>query len=213
MYKEQTRGLYVKFTDLKPEYGLFYLVNRDSQDTCSDSDSLSSSLGKKQLSSSCTPGADTPQRKISRDELLLLTQEAQATALEATVSTPPPASSSTDLTSICKGSPDLTHSSALTESQSLTFHPAIKVAAYNGMLEKSYSLGQLPAGGMPPEGRYTSLSSLAMDGKTSKEAKQILSPSSTPDSDNPEKKRSKIKSLFKKSKKQWRKVDKNKWRH
>lgn len=167
-------------------------------------------MGRKQLSSSCTQGADTPQRKISRDELLLLAQEAQATALEATISSPPPASSSIDPTSICKGSPDLTRSSTIPESQSLTFHPASKVAAYNGMLEKSYSLGQLPAGGTPPEGRYTSLSSLDMDGKTSKEAKQLLSSSSPPDScDNPEKKRSKIKSLFKKSKKQWRKVEEN----
>lgn len=167
-------------------------------------------MGRKQLSSSCTQGADTPQRKISRDELLLLAQEAQATALEATISSPPPASSSIDPTSICKGSPDLTRSSTIPESQSLTFHPASKVAAYNGMLEKSYSLGQLPAGGTPPEGRYTSLSSLDMDGKTSKEAKQLPSSSSPPDScDNPEKKRSKIKSLFKKSKKQWRKVEEN----
>lgn len=191
-------------------YGLFCLAYRDSQDTCSDSDSVSSSLGRKQLSSPCTQGADTPQRKISRDEFLLLAQEAQATALEATTSSPPPASSYIDTTSIRKGSPDLTRTSAIPESQSLTFHPATKVTAYNGMLEKSYSLGQLPAGGTPPEGRYTSLSSLDMDGKTNKEAKQLLSSTSPPDScDNPEKKRSKIKSLFKKSKKQWRKVEEN----
>lgn len=162
-------------------------------------------MGRKQLSSSCTQGADTPQRKISRDEFLLLAQEAQATALEATLSSTPSVSSSIDPTLIRKGSPDLTRSSAIPESQSLTFHSATKVAAYNGMLEKSYSLGQLPAGGTPPEGRYISLSSLDMDGKTGKEAKQLLSSSSPPDScDNPEKKRSKIKSLFKKSKKQWR---------
>lgn len=154
------------------------------------------------MSSSCTQGSETPKRKISRDELLLLAQEAQATVLEATISSLP-ASSSIDTTSIHKDFPDLTRSSAIPESQSLTFHPATKVAAYNGMLEKSYSLGQLPAGGTPPEGRYTSLSSLDMEGKTSKEAKQLLSSSSPPDScDNPEKKRSKIKSLFKKSKKQ-----------
>lgn len=159
-------------------------------------------MGRKQLPSSCSQGADTPQRKISREEFLLLAQEAQATALEATFSSTPPASSSIDPTSIRKGSPELIRSSVIPESQSLTFHPATKVAAYNGMLEKSYSLGQLPAGGTPPEGRYTSLSSLDMDGKTSKEAKS----SSPLDScDNPEKKRSKIKSLFKKSKKQWSK--------
>lgn len=158
------------------------------------------------MSSSCTQGADTPQRKISRDEFILLAQEVQATALEATVSSPHPASSSIDPTLIRKGSPVLTRSSVIPESQSLTFHPATKVAAYNGMLEKSYSLGQLPAGGTPPEGRYTSLSSLDMDGKTSKEVKS----SGPPDScDNPEKKRSKIKSLFKKSKKQWRKGEEN----
>ncbi|KAF7706448.1 stromal interaction molecule 2 [Silurus meridionalis] len=184
---------------------IFFTIDtkRDSQDTCSDSDSISSSLGRKQMSSSCTQGADTPQRKISRDELLLLAQEAQATVLEAAISSQPPAPSSIDPTSIRKGSPDLTRSSTIPESQSLTFHPVTKVAAYNGMLEKSFSLGQLPAGGTPPEGRYTSLSALDMDGKASKEAKQPLSSASPPDScDNPEKKRSKIKSLFKKSKKQ-----------
>lgn len=190
---------------------IFFTVDtkRDSQDTCSDSDSLSSSVGRRQLSSSCTQGAETPQRKISRDELLLLAQEAQAIALEAAISLSLPASSSVDPTVIRKDSPDLTRSSNIPESQSLTFHTATTMAAYNGMLEKSYSLGQLPASGTPPEGRYTSLSSLDMEGKTNKEAKQLLSSSPSDSCDQPEKKRSKIKSLFKKSKKQWRKREEN----
>ncbi|XP_036452051.1 stromal interaction molecule 2 isoform X2 [Colossoma macropomum] len=178
---------------------IFFTVDRkgDSQDTCSDSDSLSSSLGRKQLSSPGTVGADTPPRKISREELLLLAQEAQAVTLDIS---PPPSSSSADSISVRKGSPDLTRSSAIPESQSLTFHPGTKTAAYNGMLEKSYSLGQLPAGGTPPEGRYPSISSLDTKEKASKQAKPLHSPSS-PDSDNGEKKRTKIKNIFKKSKK------------
>ncbi|XP_072543717.1 stromal interaction molecule 2 [Salminus brasiliensis] len=178
---------------------IFFTADRkgDSQDTCSDSDSLSSSVGRKQFSSPSALGAETPQRKISRDELLLLAQEAQPVTSDIS----PLLSSSVDSASVRKGSPDLTRSSAIPESQSLTFHPGTKTAAYNGMLEKSYSLGQLPAGGTPPEGRYPSISSLDTKGKPSKEAKHLHSVSS-PDSENGEKKRTKIKNIFKKSKKQ-----------
>lgn len=153
------------------------------------------------MNSSCPPDAETPQRKISREELLLLAQDSQATPLD--FSSAMSLSSSDTFTSIRKGSPDLTRSVTIPESQSLTFQPATKVAAYNGMLEKSYSLGQLPAGGTLTEGHNTSLSSLDVDVKMSKEARQLVSSSSPSDScDTSEKKRLKIKSLFKKSKKQ-----------
>lgn len=180
---------------------IFFTVERkgDTQDTYSDTDSLSSSLGRKQFSciqSTCVTGTDTPPRKISREEFLLLTQEAQAAAMETLPSSSP--SSPLDSSSIHKGSPDLTRS-VLPESQSLTFHPGTKAVAYNGILEKSYSLGQLSAGGTPSEGLYPSISSLDTEGKAIKEPKQLHS--SQDSCDNGEKKRSKIKSLFKKSKK------------
>ncbi len=185
---------------------LMFRSHRDPQDTCSDSDSLSSSLGRKQFSgpsvqSTCVTGTDTPPRKISREELLLLVQEAQTVTMETL---PPSTSSSSypfDSSSVHKGSPDLTHSSVLPESQSLTFHPGTKAVAYNGILEKSYSMGQLPAGGTPPEGHYPSISSLDIESKSIKEPKQLQPTSSQDSCDNGEKKRSKIKSLFKKSKK------------
>uniref|UniRef100_A0A8C1GHK7 Stromal interaction molecule 2b n=1 Tax=Cyprinus carpio TaxID=7962 RepID=A0A8C1GHK7_CYPCA len=185
---------------------IFFTVERKGYDTCSDSDSLSSSLGRKQSSgpsvqSTGVTGTDTPPRKISREELLLLVQEAQTVTME----TLPPSTSSPstplDSSSVHKGSPDLTHSSILPESQSLTFHPGTKAVAYNGILEKSYSMGQLPAGGTPPEGHYPSISSLHIESKSVKEPKQLQPTSSQDSCDNGEKKRSKIKSLFKKSKK------------
>ncbi|XP_030634991.1 stromal interaction molecule 2 [Chanos chanos] len=177
---------------------IFFTVDKkgDTQDTCSDSDSLSSSQSRKQFSSSCATGAETPQRKISREEFLLLTQEAQLVTMDTSPTAAPEASAKPQ-----KGSPDLTR--AIPESQSLTFQPNPKV--YNGVLEKSYSLGQLPASGPVPEPRYPSLSSLDTEGKMSKEAK-LQSTSSQDSCDGSEKKRikngSKIKNLFKKSKKE-----------
>uniref|UniRef100_A0A671NGG8 Stromal interaction molecule 2-like n=1 Tax=Sinocyclocheilus anshuiensis TaxID=1608454 RepID=A0A671NGG8_9TELE len=144
---------------------------------------------------------ETPPRKISREELLLLAQEAQAIAMETLPSSTSSPSSPLDSSSIHKGSPDLTHSSVFPESQSLTFHPGTKAVAYNGILEKSYSMGQLPASGTPPEGHYPSISSLDIESKSIKEPKQLQPTSSQDFCDNAEKKRSKIKSLFKKSKK------------
>lgn len=182
-----------------------FLFHRDPQDTCSDTDSLSSSLGRKQFSgpavqSTCVTGTETPPRKISREEFLLL--EAQALALETIM---PPSTSSPssplDSSSVHKGSPDLTRSSDFPESQSLTFHSSTRAVAYNGILEKSYSMGQLPASGTPLEGHYPSISSLDIESKAIKESKQLQSSSPQDSCDNGEKKRSKIKSLFKKSKK------------
>ncbi|XP_073762946.1 stromal interaction molecule 2 isoform X1 [Danio rerio] len=189
------------------EEHIFFTVERkgDPQDTCSDSDSLSSSLGRKQFSgpavqSTCVTGTETPPRKISREEFYPL--EAQALALETIM---PPSTSSPssfhDSSSVHKGSPDLTRSSDFPEYQNLTFHPSTRVVAYNGILEKSYSMGQLPASGTPLEGHYPSISSLDIESKAIKESKQLQTTSPQDSCDNGEKKRSKIKSLFKKSKK------------
>ncbi|KAL6118533.1 stim2 [Pungitius sinensis] len=105
-----------------------------------------------------------------------------------------------------KGSPDLTR--AIPESQSLTFSqgsatPASGKGAYNGVLEKSYSFGQLPAGMLPHVGRHPSLTSLDSEGRSVGREHKLQSTSSQDSSDNGEKiKRSssKIKSLFKKKK-------------
>ncbi|XP_028830099.1 stromal interaction molecule 2 isoform X2 [Denticeps clupeoides] len=176
------------------EEHIFFTTDKkgESQDTCSDSDSLSSSQGRKQLPSPSSTGMETPQRKTSREELLLLSQEAQSSALDALSGYPPTPASTPGQ----RGSPDLTH--AIPESQSMTFPPGTKV--YNGILEKSYSLNQLPASGAPADGRFPSLTSLDTEVvKVPREAK--LQHTSSQDScDNGEKKRSKIKSLFKKKK-------------
>ncbi|XP_055067200.2 stromal interaction molecule 2 [Misgurnus anguillicaudatus] len=187
------------------EEHIFFTAERkgDTQDTYSDSDSFGSSLSRKFsttcIQSTCAAGTDTPPRKISREELLLLAQEAQVSAMETLPSSSSSPSSPLDSSSVHKGSPDLTRSSVFPESQSLTFHPGTKAMAYNGILEKSYSMGQLPAGGTPSEGLYPSISSLDVEGKAIKEPKQLQS--SQDSCDNGEKKRSKIKSLFRKSKK------------
>nr|XP_055067200.1 stromal interaction molecule 2 [Misgurnus anguillicaudatus] len=187
------------------EEHIFFTAERkgDTQDTYSDSDSFGSSLSRKFsttcIQSTCAAGTDTPPRKISREELLLLAQEAQVSAMETLPSSSSSPSSPLDSSSVHKGSPDLTRSSVFPESQSLTFHPGTKAMAYNGILEKSYSMGQLPAGGTPSEGLYPSISSLDIEGKAIKEPKQLQS--SQDSCDNGEKKRSKIKSLFRKSKK------------
>lgn len=157
-------------------------LSRDSQDTCSDTESLSSSSGRR------TGGQETPSRKISREEAL--GQEQQA--LDSRVA----------LELAHKGSPDLTR--ALTESQSMTFNPMSKVV-YNGILEKSYSLNQLPASPPPgSEARYPSLGGLDDQVKVAKEKMQSMSMSSQESCENCDKLKrsssSKIKSLFKKKK-------------
>ncbi|XP_063042695.1 stromal interaction molecule 2 isoform X2 [Engraulis encrasicolus] len=272
---------------------IFFSAERkgESQDTCSDSDSLNSSQGRKMHGGPCSSGQDTPQRKISREEMMVLCQDihqisaavvAAAAASAATSSTsslstsvppepspsppPPPAPPVPSpihtpphhhhhpqhhshshghshhahtlphqhqhhphhATSTHKGSPDLTH--AIPESQSLTFHPGGSASStstklHNGILEKSYSMGQLPAsavvaasaaaaaaagtggaGGSSSDvvsvsARHPSLCSLDSEATRSyKEAKMLHSSSSQDSCDNGEKKRSKIKSLFKKKK-------------
>ncbi|XP_068163973.1 stromal interaction molecule 2 [Antennarius striatus] len=106
-----------------------------------------------------------------------------------------------------RGSPDLTR--VLPESQSATFSQGGGAASqkgrgsYNGVLEKSYSFGQLPASMLPHMGRYPSLTSLDSEGRSVGRESKLQSTSSQDSSDNGEKiKRSssKIKSLFKKKK-------------
>ncbi|XP_034413236.1 stromal interaction molecule 2 isoform X3 [Cyclopterus lumpus] len=206
-----------------------------AQDCSSDTDSLNSSLGRKQLHNPCTPCSETPYRRISREELLLLSQSAELPASSSAThtsssssslrdSTPPPALPPTPAGTPSgppstspspalehrpfahKGSPDITR--VIPESQSLTFSqgnvtsPSGK-GMYNGILEKSYSFGQLPASMLPIAGRYPSLTSLDSEGRSVGREHKLQSTSSQDSSDNGEKiKRSssKIKSLFKKKK-------------
>ncbi|XP_056156336.1 stromal interaction molecule 2 [Lampris incognitus] len=210
------------------------------QESCSDTDSLNSSMGRKQLHGTGTPGVEAPYRKISREELLLLSQcqeppagglpsPSTTTTLPTATSsgslrdtTPPPAASSggppSSNTSPSpaqehhpsgnKGSPDLTR--IIPEStHSVPFPPGRPVPVgkgmYNGILEKSYSFGQLPASMLPSGSvrRYPSLTSLDLEGRSAGKEQKLQSASSQDSSDNGEKiKRSssKIRSLFKKKK-------------
>ncbi|MEQ2298287.1 hypothetical protein AMECASPLE_003640 [Ameca splendens] len=201
------------------------------QDGSSDTDSLSSTIGRKQLHSHCAPGPETPYRRISREELLLLGQSSperpgsthttsSSSSSSLRDSTPPPmptpATTPSGPTSPSpalehhpfaqKGSPDLT--CIMPESQSM---PLSQVSAtsptgkgvYNGILEKSYSYGQLPASMLPNVGRHPSLTSLDSEGRSVGRDYKLHSTSSQDSCDNGEKiKRSssKIKSLFKKKK-------------
>ncbi|XP_029932178.1 stromal interaction molecule 2 isoform X2 [Myripristis murdjan] len=212
-------------------------------ESCSDTDSLNSSVGRKQLQST-----ETPYRKISREELLLFSQcqelpaSAPATAATSsssssssttthtsssslrdstppplpptpatTPSSPPSTSPSPALehhTFAHKGSPDLTR--IIPESQSIPFSQGHATTPTgkgmnNGILEKSYSFGQLPASMLPGGGvgRYPSLTSLDSEGRSVGKEYKLQSTSSQDSSDNGERiKRSssKIKSLFKKKK-------------
>ncbi|XP_037614510.1 stromal interaction molecule 2 isoform X2 [Sebastes umbrosus] len=209
----------------------------DSVQECgSDTDSLNSSMSRKQLHNPCTPGSDTPYRKISREEMMLFSPELPASTTSTSTthtssssssslrdSTPPPlpptpATTPTGPPSTSpspalehhpfaqhRGSPDLTR---LPESQSVTFSQGSATSptgkgVYNGILEKSYSYGQLPASMLPNVGRYPSLTSLDSEGRSVGREHKLQSTSSQDSSDNGEKiKRSssKIKSLFKKKK-------------
>ncbi|XP_028420284.1 stromal interaction molecule 2 isoform X2 [Perca flavescens] len=206
-----------------------------AQEGSSDTDSLNSSMGRKQLHNPCTPGSDTLYRKISREELLLFSQSSELSASNPATSHTSSSSSSSSLrdstpppptpaptpsgppstspspalehhTFAQRGSPDLTR--IIPESQSLTFSQGSVTSPtgkgmYNGILEKSYSYGQLPASMLPNVGRNTSLTSLDSEGRSVGRETKLQSTSSQDSSDNGEKiKRSssKIKSLFKKKK-------------
>ncbi|XP_058481362.1 stromal interaction molecule 2 isoform X1 [Solea solea] len=206
-----------------------------AQEGCSDTDSLNSSTGRKQLQNADTPGLETPYRKISREELLLFSQNPELPASIHTTttssssssgslrdSTPPPLPPTPATTPsgppstspspalehhsfAHRGSPDLT--SMIPESKSAIFSQGNVITSqkgkgtYNGMLEKSYSYGQLPASMLPNVGRFPSLTSLDSEGRSAGREYKLQSTSSQDSSDNGEKKRSsKLKSLFKKKK-------------
>ncbi|XP_020484864.2 stromal interaction molecule 2 isoform X2 [Labrus bergylta] len=203
-----------------------------AQEGSSDTDSLSSSMGRKQLHNT-----DAPYRKISREELLLFSQTTELPASTPATSSSTHTSSSSSLRDSTppplpptpattpsgppstspspalehhsfahSGSPDLTR--IIPESQSATFSQGSATSptgkgVYNGILEKSYSFGQLPASMLPNVGRYPSLTSLDSEGRSVGREYKLQSTSSQDSSDNGEKMKrssSKIKSLFKKKK-------------
>ncbi|KAM9836360.1 stromal interaction molecule 2 [Aulostomus maculatus] len=233
MFSSDRRG-YVAVVGM-PRNGFTVWTHRDSlQDGSSDTDSLSSSLGRKQLHSPCTPGSDTAYRKISRDESLLFNQTSEVPASTSATSstttsdssslrdsTPPPllptpattpsGPPSTSPSPALEhhvfahtGSPDLTR--IIPESYSVPQGNATSPTGkgvYNGILEKSYSFGQLPASMLPNVGRNPSITSLDSEGRSVGREHKLQSTSSQDSSDNGEKiKRSssKLKSLFKKKK-------------
>ncbi|XP_076016117.1 stromal interaction molecule 2 isoform X2 [Genypterus blacodes] len=105
-----------------------------------------------------------------------------------------------------RGSPDLTRimpeSHSKPYSQGHVSTPTGK-GVYNGILEKSYSFGQLPASMLPSVGRFPSLTSLDSEGRSVGRDNKLQSTSSQDSSDNGEKLKrssSKIKNLFKKKK-------------
>lgn len=160
--------------------------SREVPDTASECDSLNSSIGRKQSPPSSLEIYQTlsPQ-KISRDEL---SQEGSSRG------------DSPVTADISRGSPDCV---GLTETKSMIFSPASKV--YNGILEKSCSMNQLPSGIPVPKPHHTSCSSAGNDSKPVQEVPNVARISSiTRDlchNGEKSKKPSKIKSLFKKKSK------------
>ncbi|XP_046904879.1 LOW QUALITY PROTEIN: stromal interaction molecule 2 [Hypomesus transpacificus] len=201
------------------EEHLFFNVERKgdcTQDTFSDTDSISSSMGsrKQQYPGPCSAGQETQYRRISREEMLIYSQDPSLGSGNSPAclrdSTPPPSTNPSPAlehqSHSHKGSPDLTRT-LLPESQSMPFGGGVQQAgmgAYNGILEKSYSMGQLPAGMGPVAGRYPSLTSLDSEGRSMGKEHKLQSTSSQDSSDNGSEKfrrsSSKIKSLFKKKK-------------
>uniref|UniRef100_A0A6I8NYU1 Stromal interaction molecule 2 n=1 Tax=Ornithorhynchus anatinus TaxID=9258 RepID=A0A6I8NYU1_ORNAN len=155
-------------------------------DTASESDSLNSSIGRKQSPPSSLEMYHTMSpRKISRDELSLEESSRGDSPVTADIS---------------RGSPDCV---GLTETKSMIFSPASKV--YNGILEKSCSMNQLSSGGSVPKPRHTSSSSTGSESKPALEPTHVPRISSIPQdlcqNGEKSKKPSKIKSLFKKKSK------------
>ncbi|XP_023651912.1 stromal interaction molecule 2 isoform X1 [Paramormyrops kingsleyae] len=153
----------------------------DTPDTHSDCNSISSTTGWRPFHPSSSGGQDTPMRRISREEHL---------SLELDLSTMPDRP--------LKGSPDLTR---ITEPPGAPLCPLGKVV-YNGILEKSYSLGQLPSAPPAPGERFMSAASLDTELKVSRDDKLQRQPSqdSSENGDKLKRSSSKIKSLFKKKK-------------
>uniref|UniRef100_A0A1A8BVE6 Stromal interaction molecule 2 n=4 Tax=Nothobranchius TaxID=28779 RepID=A0A1A8BVE6_NOTKA len=188
-----------------------------AQDGGSDSDSLNSSFSRKPLYSPCAPGAETPYRRISREELLLFIQSPERPGSTHTTSsssnsslrdsTPPPmpptpatTPSSPPSTSPSpalehhvfaqSNSPDLTR--VMSEPQSVPLPqggapPQTGKGMYNGILEKSYSYSQLPATMLAHAGRHPSLTSLDSEGRSVGRDYKLQSTSSQDSSDNGEK--------------------------
>lgn len=186
-------------------------------ESISDTDSLISSMSRKQYQCPCSVGSETPYRKISREELMLYSQSPEPLASSPTSSssrdsTPPPVTTPSGPPSTSpspalehhpfthSASPDIT--CIIPESQSAPPVSSGK-GLYNGILEKSYSFSQLPPSMLPAVGRYPSLTSLDSEGRSMGREYKLPSTSSQDSCDNVEKiKRSssKIKSLFKKKK-------------
>ncbi|KAM9717325.1 stromal interaction molecule 2 isoform 2-T2 [Menidia menidia] len=176
----------------------------------SDSDSLGSSLGRRAPPPPGTPGAEAPPyRRISREEAAAAacghTPSNSSSSGSLRDSTPPPLPPPAPATSPSpapehrpfaqKGSPDLTRVAPAP--------PPPGKSLYNGLLEKSYSYGQLPAAMLPAAGRQPSLSSLDSEGRSLGREHKLQSTSSQDSSDNGERTKrssSKIKNLFKKKK-------------
>uniref|UniRef100_A0A6J0SM42 Stromal interaction molecule 2 isoform X1 n=1 Tax=Pogona vitticeps TaxID=103695 RepID=A0A6J0SM42_9SAUR len=171
------------------EEAIYFTADKqwDAQDAISECDSFNSSVGRKQSPpSSLEIYQPLSPQKISREELSL---EESSTGDSSSVTA-----------DISRGSPDCV---GMTETKSMIFSPASKV--YNGILEKSCSMHQLPSGVPIPKPRHTSCSSTSSESKAAHEpsAAPRISSTSQDFSQNGEryKKSSKIKSLFKKKSK------------
>ncbi|XP_064419538.1 stromal interaction molecule 2 isoform X2 [Latimeria chalumnae] len=169
------------------EDAIYFNVEKkwETQDTGSDCDSLSSSAGKKQSFLSGLEGQQTPSQKVSREELSL----DELSTMDSPMSV-----------DSMQSSPD---SLSASETKSMIFSPASKV--YNGILEKSCSMGQLSSGIPSMQNRQPSLTSIGPESKIVKEPQSLAKLNSMPQDlcQNGEKgkKPSKLKSLFKKKSK------------
>uniref|UniRef100_A0A1B8XV83 STIM1/2 Orai1-activating region domain-containing protein n=1 Tax=Xenopus tropicalis TaxID=8364 RepID=A0A1B8XV83_XENTR len=163
------------------EDAIYFIAEKQwgTQDTGSECDSLSSSVGRRQSSFEVQ---QVNARKISREE----------TSCEESLSGDSPSAAEAP-----KACPDAT---GLSESQSMVFSPASKV--YNGILEKSCSMHQL-SGILPsPKPPLPSFPSNANDSKPVQEVHGISVVKTTPlelsQNGEKNKKQSKIKVLLKK---------------
>ncbi|XP_077399854.1 stromal interaction molecule 2 isoform X2 [Vanacampus margaritifer] len=189
------------------EYVMFSSDRRGdaAQESSPDTDTPNSSMGRKPPH---FVSLETPYRKISREEMLLFNQSPEFPASTSVTSnsrdsTPPPLPPTPATTP--SGPPSTSPSPDLTRiaPDPRTVTPPSGKGAYNGVLEKSYSFGMLPAGMLPAVGRYPSLTSLDSEGRSVGREHKLQSTSSQDSSDNGDKiKRSssKIKNLFKKKK-------------
>ncbi|XP_077598404.1 stromal interaction molecule 2 isoform X2 [Stigmatopora nigra] len=155
------------------------------------------------LNSSVVRVTNPETRKISREELLLFhrTRESLGSTgipCDSVDSLPP------SLPPTPSGPPSTSPSPDLTRVSPETVTPLAGKRANNGVLEKSYSFGALPANAPPPAvGRYPSLASLDSEGRSLGREHKLPSASSQDSSDNGDRVKrssSKIKSLFKKRK-------------